>query len=1446
MRLGAHTLMKTKIRIKKRIMSQQKQLFRLGLQLVLMSFLIVLSAEKGEAQNLTQVYPNSGAPESTIDLFGNGFDDTAGDHIVTFTPVDGGTGTDATPSALTNGKLTVDVPAGLSAGNYQLSVTRDSDNSTATLTSIFSVLSSSGGSFNDINAGLTGVINSSSDWGDYDGDGDLDLVVTGYEASSGTRVTTIYENDNGSFSAVGAGLTALRNGSSEWGDYDSDGDLDLILTGTNSSGTATSVIYRNDGGGTFINISAGLTGVKGGTGTWGDYDNDGDLDLVIVGTDASDNTTATIYRNDGSDTFAAIRAGLTGVGNTSGSSADWGDYDGDGDLDLVITGEEEGFLGERVSKIYRNNGDDTFTDIAAGLTGVLYGSSAWGDYDEDGDLDLVITGEDDAFTKTATIYRNDGSDTFTDINAGLTGVLFGSSDWGDYDGDGDLDLLIKGEDGSSNATAIIFRNNDGSFTDIKAELTGVENGSGDWGDYDGDGQLDLILTGEDESGTRSASIYKNLPLLEFISISPQSGISGTQVTLNGGGFGTSTSDITVSFTPAGGGTDYEVTPSSITNGTQLTATVPTGVATGDYTVTISREEDNSTETLSTLFSVSTRDFIDIVAGITDFEGGTIRWGDYDGDGDPDLLIAAFNESDERITKIYRNDNGSFNDINADIAEGNAASWGDYEGDGDLDFLVTGIKSGFETYRGSVIYINDGSGSFNAKSTDVNNASKWADYDGDGDLDLVSNNIAGATLIYRNDGASFTDIGKELTGGPGGSRSWGDYDNDGDLDLVITGTDGVSGFDEPISTIYRNDGNDTFTNINAGLAGVGGTWNSSSDWGDYDNDGDLDLVISGQAESSRRTIIYRNDGNDTFTEISTGLTNVRFSSSNWGDYDNDGDLDLVSTGVEVSGNRKSIIYRNDGNDTFTNINAGLTGVKDGSSDWGDYDGDGDLDLAIIGSGDSFSPTTSIYENKLPTSPVASISIPGPNEGWRMISSPAANTTLNGLLGDFWTQGIPGSDDPEGEPTIYYWDESSRSFVLPGSMSEVMDPGKGYITYIYDDQDFDGNDEGFPKTLTATGEEHPASSSVSVSSNDTGSDGIKGDEGWNLVSNPFSVSIKVDELLAAARSVNSNVNANVYIWDPNKSGGAGYQVLAEGDSEVVAPFQSFWIRYLQDGVSGSLSMDKSTLEGSGGTFFKENQKQPQVILSLKHGNLSDEFTLRFDEKESVKIGLDLTDGYQMQPLTNRYVQFYSLLNENEPVAVNRVPYDISSPTELPLIFESAGGEGKTVLRWTANQIPDDIKLILKDKHTGKVMTLDGKGEYSFSLNPAKTVAESSEKLKKNLLASSAKTKEDARFILTITPDHGQFASNLPQEVRLNQNYPNPFNPTTVIRYGVPEQANVQLSIFNTLGQRVARLINSEKSPGHYEVNFNASSLSSGLYFYRLKVGGDVLTKKMMLIK
>ncbi len=83
-------------------------------------------------------------------------------------------------------------------------------------------------------------------------------------------------------------------------------------------------------------------------------------------------------------------------------------------------------------------------------------------------------------------------------------------------------------------------------------------------------------------------------------------------------------------------------------------------------------------------------------------------------------------------------------------------------------------------------------------------------------------------------------------------------------------------------------------------------------------------------------------------------------------------------------------------------------------------------------------------------------------------------------------------------------------------------------------------------------------------------------------------------------------------------------------------------------------------------------------------------------------------------------------------------------------------------------------------------------------------------------------------------------------MSQNYPNPFNPVTAIKFGVPEKSNIVLKVFNALGEEVVQLVNEEKPMGSYEVEFDATSLPSGIYFYRLQVGSFVETKKMILLK
>jgi len=385
--------------------------------------------------------------------------------------------------------------------------------------------------FTDINADLTPVANCAVAWGDFDGDDDLDLVMAGADGwDNGDLILSskIYRYDatTGTFHDIEAGLTPVTSCSLAWGDFDGDGDLDLAIAGDTDPFAPNPVtkLYRNEGtdgigGWTFIDISAtaNVEGMMRCSLAWGDYDDDDDLDLAIAGRNDADNSVTKLYRYDGNDVFTDMSATVILAGVYECSLA-WGNYDGDAYLDLAVAGVVE-YSGSQSTKIYRNNGNDTFTDIEAGLTGVGWGSLAWGDYDGDFDLDLAVAGKDPTSTLVSKIYRNEGTDgaggwTFTPTDPAQTdllGVWSCSLAWGDLHNDGHKDLAIAGINASGYRISRIYRYEyDGTdtFTNIGATLVGVSNSSLAWGDYDGDNDLDLVIAGSTSYGMASR-VYRN-------------------------------------------------------------------------------------------------------------------------------------------------------------------------------------------------------------------------------------------------------------------------------------------------------------------------------------------------------------------------------------------------------------------------------------------------------------------------------------------------------------------------------------------------------------------------------------------------------------------------------------------------------------------------------------------------------------------------------------------------------------------------------------------------------------------------------------------------------------------------------------------------------------------------------------------------------------------------
>jgi uncharacterized repeat protein (TIGR02543 family) len=369
----------------------------------------------------------------------------------------------------------------------------------------------------DIGAALTGINDGCVAWGDYNNDGFLDVLITG--DSGYNYVSQLYRNNgNGTFTDSGVVLSGVTHGSVAWGDYDNDGFLDILLAGQDGVDVNVTKLYHNNGNGTFTEqTGAGFPGVADGCVAWGDYDNDGYPDIILTGELPNYGPPISkIFHNNGNGTFSEL-AGLS-LPQVDQSSAAWGDYNNDGYLDFVLAGRYHS-SDAYYARIYRNNGDSTFTDTGNSLAqmGFSHASSAWADYDNDGFLDLVITGGEGV----TAVYHNDGNGTFTE-QAGLPmPALWGSTAaWGDYDNDGFNDLLLTGQNENDPFTKAYRNNGNGTFSvETSVSLPQVEYSSCAWGDYNNDGRLDILLAGaryvespDPEDGTdyeRITKIYRS-------------------------------------------------------------------------------------------------------------------------------------------------------------------------------------------------------------------------------------------------------------------------------------------------------------------------------------------------------------------------------------------------------------------------------------------------------------------------------------------------------------------------------------------------------------------------------------------------------------------------------------------------------------------------------------------------------------------------------------------------------------------------------------------------------------------------------------------------------------------------------------------------------------------------------------------------------------------------
>lgn len=733
-----------------------------------------------------------------------------------------------------------------------------------------------------INEAIPGVYQSSVSYADINNDGSIDVLTTGYN-SDNIPTTKLYKNNGGgSFSEVfNTSFVQVTTGATAFIDIDGDGDQDVLITGYTLAHQRVAKLYKNEGNSVFTEVQGTpFTPVNYSSVAVSDVDGDGDQDILISGYANANQRITQLFLNNGNGIFTLS---VNSFENLSSGDVAFADVNNDGFPDIFITGDKE--EEQPVSQLYLNDGTGSYTLSTSTFQGVSNSAIAFADVDNDGDQDLVITGQINPLQDASILYKNDGNGMFT-LSANFTGIRYGSVAFSDIDGDGDKDLLITGFSKAANlARSELYRNDgNGNYTAIANHgITPLKNGTVVFADFDNDGDQDLLSIGQIEEMGVSTILYENDGSGNFENMS--------SIFLGVRHYGK------VKFVDIDGDGDQDaliigVDPFSSNGITALYI----NDGTGNYV----RKTDT---------------------GLTDMRGLTFAIGDIDGDGDLDLILngGSYVDGNQDRTKVYKNDgDGHFTLVNGTPFPNttfNEILFADVDGDGDQDVFVLGGSNAPVTK----LYLNDGNGNFSESSQSFpqvfQGMAAFADVDNDGDLDLIFSGAqsmsANTTLtkLYINNGAgNFTEaLGMPFTNFTSGTVVFADVDGDNDLDVIFSGLMEVVSVSSSHTKLYLNDGSGNYTldTVNS----FPNAYFSDIAFADVDNDGDLDMLFHGYyyhtVNSALYTSLYLNNGSGEFTQYEdVPFMKEQRASLDFGDIDGDGDPDVL-----ISGGGKTVLYKN---------------------------------------------------------------------------------------------------------------------------------------------------------------------------------------------------------------------------------------------------------------------------------------------------------------------------------------------------------------------------------------------------------------------------------------------------------------------------------------------------------------------------------------------------------
>lgn len=1230
------------------------------------------------------------------------------------------------------------------------------------------------------------VGSASTDWGDFDNDGDLDLALCGYANTSPHNKTKVYKNlGNNQFFDIESELIQVGRGNVEWIDYDNDNDLDLIVTGSGSHNNEfgqNAIIYENIGNDEF-NEAVVLEGASFSNTSWGDFDNDGDLDLII--TSNSFGNFSSLYRNDNNNTFTKLNQEYL---PSSTIYSDWIDIDNDMDLDLMVSK----YLGgnDYSTKLYINQGNEQFIDSGIRFPELAGNFYNFGDFDNDGDLDLLglKKNSDTTLFRSPFIYKNLGENTFSVSEFNLEGYFYDPFELGDFNNDGDLDILSFGNSLNFNRVCNIIKNDgNGSFS-IFSNLMGLSSASASFGDYDSDGDLDLITAGD----------YDNRPW-QFI----QSSMQISQVYEN---------RIQIKNTPPKSPTNLK---SELTSNTVI--------------LSWDKATDNETNQNSLTYNIylgSEPGATDVVSPMADIQSGkrkVVKFGNA-------ILNTSWQIKNLEYGKTYywsvQSIDNSFEgskfaeeqsfylDFPPKIIDLILPIDDDTLDNYNLQFKWTKLHAYYGDTLNYNININS---NVNDTTIAINNDSQYY-FNG---INWLIPGIEYQWYIstkYNNEeivsADTFKFVKRKLDTGfladsmlvfiTNTKDSISYYDNNNNLLMKILWEDGV--IENEIDTIKIGIKSETVLPVNKGSRNYALSKTFLIEPGNKDiiNFANFFRVrLYSHSDLFELSEVYTNieamkiiDEQSTFFNESIFIIN---EEENWVEFS----PYRISKGGQyfIAANR--ILFGNIYNDTYKPIISGIVLVPKNKT--------ATLNAGINWISDAYSEITINGKLICKGNENNPVNLDNTRIYVRGDSNSAINKTeklnCNWLIGDLVSiNNALASIDNSQLGYISVWDNSEVKF-LNSRIREsfIYNSSILFKNCTFDSSGYVSSWKSIVKVLESEfryidySSTHD-SSYVYFERNRINIDAPSRQYTRNSFLNYFN-----NRIIKAGDPDNYydknglEFNSNNYVIIRNNIIKGFHNGILVGDNnEVIIVNNTF-----ADNSSGiAVENEKDTLSIANNIFYNQ-----RVAMNF---DLS-----YYDSTHLAYINNNLWKEHDPE-----YEYSFIKNRNNSTVVVD----DSSSIYADPLFIN----ENDYNLENNSPAIDQGISVI---KSFNK----------EFSVLDTLIVVED-EILIDDFIGANPDIGAKESGIVTRNNE----LKLVPKIYTLHQNYPNPFNPSTIITYSIPNDGKVKLELFNILGQKISTLINEHKFSGTYELNFNASNLPSGIYIYRIQVNNFIKSRKMMLIK